>query len=808
MSELAPQTDEVRDLPPPTTERQAKPSVDIKNGKAIFRQKPMSFEKMTETMQEMVNFREWLESRTQRQEPALAQIPQNYWPLIAKFTQESDKTIATLSKHIQQELTPDDDDDTDCSVPVLPLSAIEDVVKLLANRVNYGIECPLVKTPAALCVWRWELNQEYISFLPKVSREKVDARLADRIQHKKDLQAMFDALPVNERNALLGVKGLATSPSKSQPLLRASSNEASPITGTVGSAPDDKPSEKTVNAAGDENQMAARKTGRAKTTIDPEKAVEKAAKEKERLEKKAAKAEKDRKDKESQEKARSIMANFFGKSKASSSTVASPSKGPAASSSNMLSEFDRAFKPFVLKKDADLAPVNWFRDARKRRRQANADVIVIDEDDIEVLDVEMHELDTDPDANPKAHLRRVLLACPSLPTRFSPSSSTVRSLMARLSEAEVSDDTAVVRALLSELHDRTRTLAKVFIFHEDERPGYFGTFTKRSRLIKPRRPFARDDIVIDYSYDSGAEWGEEEEGGGDEIMGDSDDERDDEEESDDLDGWLVDGDDGEGSNTGGKHKRKVEKEKETVTECKTKKRKAVVPLVPFIKGPCWETEIGDCEYDPFKHYRIQLFNDTPYPLDPFSFVSVPADGSSVAHTSGSKLQPQFVIPALPPHLLNSSTGVLDPTSSNSATSHQPQAKRPRTIPKNPFPDVHLPFLKEKVASMGTTSLISLIEALYLDLKTHGVKKNAIEAKVREICVKGQRQIWSVKADTELTGHVSSLAWKRWHHIKRKVHKYRERVTGPYGLQRCQAYNIYVSYRVAELYSSTALHEEQ
>ncbi len=61
--------DEVRDLPPPTSEsassasrgtrkagnfsaeRQAKLNVDIKNGKVIFRQKPMSFEKMTETMQ-------------------------------------------------------------------------------------------------------------------------------------------------------------------------------------------------------------------------------------------------------------------------------------------------------------------------------------------------------------------------------------------------------------------------------------------------------------------------------------------------------------------------------------------------------------------------------------------------------------------------------------------------------------------------------------------------------------------------------------------------------------------------------------
>jgi chromatin assembly factor 1 subunit A len=54
-------------------------------------------------------------------------------------------------------------------------------------------------------------------------------------------------------------------------------------------------------------------------------------------------------------------------------------------------------------------------------------------------------------------------------------------------------------------------------------------------------------------------------------------------------------------------------------------------------------------------------------------------------------------------------------------------------PKNPFPNAHLPFLKEKVSSMGTSGLIALVEALCLDLKAHSVKKNAIE--IREICVK-------------------------------------------------------------------------
>jgi len=51
--------------------------------------------------------------------------------------------------------------------------------------------------------------------------------------------------------------------------------------------------------------------------------------------------------------------------------------------------------------------------------------------------------------------------------------------------------------------------------------------------------------------------------------------------------------------------------------------------------------------------------------------------------------------------------------------------------------------------MGTTSLTAPVEALHLDLKVHSVKKNAIEAKVREICIKDQRHIWLLKADTEV-----------------------------------------------------------
>jgi chromatin assembly factor 1 subunit A len=221
---------------------------------------------------------------------------------------------------------------------------------------------------------------------------------------------IFDALPTNERNVLLGVKA----PSKPQPC--PSSNETLSV---VAAASRDNPSEGARSAGNDENQMMVREAGRSKGAANPERATERAAKvglfssanmmvdcvayllkEKERLEKKAVKAEKEKKNKESQEKARSMMASFFGKPKTPSTTT-SPSKGPTPSSSKTLSDFDRVFRPFVLKRDAELAPVNWFRDARRKQR-ADADVIVIDEDDAEVHDIEISEPEPSPSASPRS----------------------------------------------------------------------------------------------------------------------------------------------------------------------------------------------------------------------------------------------------------------------------------------------------------------------------------------------------------------------------------------------------------------------
>lgn len=186
-------------------------------------------------------------------------------------------------------------------------------------------------------------------------------------------------------------------------------------------APNDQLRERTMVHCGDENRTTLPKAGRPKAAVDPGKAVEKAAKvglsistlitiayplkEKERTDKKAAKAEKERKDKESQEKARSIMASFFGKHKPST-TSASSSEVPAPSTSTKISEFDRVFKPFTLKKGAELAPTNWFQDVKRRKQFADADVIVIDDDGTTSgdRDIEMIEPEPSPDANPRGNI--------------------------------------------------------------------------------------------------------------------------------------------------------------------------------------------------------------------------------------------------------------------------------------------------------------------------------------------------------------------------------------------------------------------
>lgn len=101
---------------------------------------------------------------------------------------DSDKTLIALTRYIQQELMlPQEDDEGDIKIvsinSILPLQVIEQAIKSILVRNNYGIEPSSgLKPPAAVCVWRWEVQQNHKDWLPKSVREKLEARLTERLQ--------------------------------------------------------------------------------------------------------------------------------------------------------------------------------------------------------------------------------------------------------------------------------------------------------------------------------------------------------------------------------------------------------------------------------------------------------------------------------------------------------------------------------------------------------------------------------------------------------------------------------------------------
>jgi chromatin assembly factor 1 subunit A len=78
-------------------------------------------------------------------------------------------------------------------------------------------------------------------------------------------------------------------------------------------------------------------------------------------------------------------------------------------------------------------------------------------------------------------------------------------------------------------------------FHEDYRPAYRGTWSKRSKIVTGKTPFGKDTTCLDYDFDSEVEWEE----GDDEIGEDVDDDsKNQEEEDEDHAAKVYDYDDG------------------------------------------------------------------------------------------------------------------------------------------------------------------------------------------------------------------------------------------------------------------------
>uniref|UniRef100_A0A3P9LH16 Chromatin assembly factor 1, subunit A (p150) n=1 Tax=Oryzias latipes TaxID=8090 RepID=A0A3P9LH16_ORYLA len=160
---------------------------------------------------------------------------------------------------------------------------------------------------------------------------------------------------------------------------------------------------------------------------------------------------------------------------------------------------------------------------------------------------------------------------------------------------------------------------KLLQFHENYRPAYWGTWSKKTSSISPRCPFKQDKDLLDYEVDSDEEWEEEEPG---ESLSHSEGQEDEEEggeDDDDDDGFFVphgylSEDEGaleEEFQEGGdleKQKLRQKLKAREWDELMSSKKKMKV-LEPVVRGCVWEGDGDGLEI--FQCYAVCLFEPLP-----------------------------------------------------------------------------------------------------------------------------------------------------------------------------------------------------
>merc|ERR1712142_1291595 len=141
--------------------------------------------------------------------------------------------------------------------------------------------------------------------------------------------------------------------------------------------------------------------------------------------------------------------------------------------------------------------------------------------------------------------------------------------------------------------------AKLLQFHENQRPAYWGTWTKKTSSVSGRRPFGKDEEVFEYDYDSDEDWEEEEEG---ESLSDNEDDK--EEEKDDYEvdneffvphGYLSDEEEEKDEDEVFNPETAKEKLKHAEKEFEKEHKKKTQHLKPRLWGVNFEGDLLDTE---------------------------------------------------------------------------------------------------------------------------------------------------------------------------------------------------------------------
>ncbi|KAI9203783.1 chromatin assembly factor 1 subunit A-domain-containing protein [Polychytrium aggregatum] len=535
----------------PATSGKEKSMAQLKGGKIVLNEKKLPLSRHQSVIAGLASFHTWMEDKSE----VLAEFPEKYEGLLAMLVQDSDMTIDKLVVSVKDHLSPPDFGDSSDKESLITKEVVSQVICKIASRVNYGYPEP--SAPQALQVWRWEvLNRNHFS---NELRGIIEERTRARQKAQAEITAIIDALPSEDKGRLMAVKRRGR-PSAAVDVAPAPVEVVSSdvvMVDATEDVPDDAPSTKSAAALPE----ASSNKGKAKVIVsEKHKPLE-------------------RKPKKEDEKKRITPTQYTPISKFFHTIrPVEGDKTDEGTGQNVLkTEYNASFQPFTVRNNVTLAPTNRFI---ARSGAQNAPLLC-----------------ESPIDGPKASSQDVQ-------SQFLSWCKKPRQYIGKPLRKLGSDEVGYIYRRL-----------KFLKFGENIRPAYFGTWSKRSRVISPRAPYTRDVTVLDYDVDSEEDWEEDEPGEALDSLSEDDEDMDEAEDIDEEeDGWLVPH--GYLSEDEGEHDENLgEKAK---TKDMFPKRRRLEPLVPVIVGPVWESTIGSLSSQALlADMAAHVFGDLHISLDPF-----------------------------------------------------------------------------------------------------------------------------------------------------------------------------------------------
>ncbi|KAF9299251.1 hypothetical protein BGZ74_009002 [Mortierella antarctica] len=612
----------------------------------------------------------------------ITRIPSNHYGLIAKLVEESELLLAELATSIMATLCPrefaafedfgaTEEGDVAMDVDVesegnpgqrrgattVSTTAIMEAIQSVAQRVNYGVPVSnlpvsVPATPANLSVFRWEVQDADQHFPPDM-KAAVIKRRGKRMEASAALTAWFLGLDRKQQEDLCPVPVATVRPVTEGAPVPTKRNRTSmggdlmdidmdlAHTKMVKEADNAPPTalvaasiledQATVEASVDPAVLESKlKEIEAKKKEAEAKKKEAEAKEERRLEKERKLAErqheKDMREAErlqKEETKKQTSQRFVGFFKPVAPPVAKKEVSQLqAKNDPAQSCLLELFHPFHVKKNTTLAPINRFSKELSTKefdqQIASASENDMDVDHIPKLDVQSAKAEFSALFGRKARGADRSNASNNKTKKLPPHylTMTVKELMHSGALLQDRDDN--MDEMLT-WRDIPALRMRLLQFAENYRPAYYGTWSKRSKHINGRRFLGKDTHLIEYDFDSEAEWEEDEEG--EECKSDDDDDDAEElgSEQEEEDDWLVP--EGYLSEDEGLDAGEEGHKGESMKRSKEMKRTLVSHIAPIIVGPVFEMVLGEPSSHPaLEPYHIEFIGDFGVGMDMFHAV--------------------------------------------------------------------------------------------------------------------------------------------------------------------------------------------